>query len=237
MPRVHRLLFTIQDAIKKKGLGYVIKKGVYVWLYVLYFKLLGGKKSFMFQGKTYNYFHDIINNTWSNERSVEIPIVMEVVNKNEGKKILEVGNVLSNYFSIPHDRVDKYEVDERVINQDIVDYKSDEKYDLIVSISTLEHVGWDETPRDDTKIPRAIENLKSLVKPGGLIVITLPLGYNEALNKLFKEGTIRFPKQHYLKRMSKANEWKEVSWQDVENSKFGVPYTGANGLVVGFIQM
>ena len=235
MPQAHRLLFTIKDAIKKKGLGYVIKKGIYVWLFMVYFKLLGGKKSFSFQGNNYNYFHDVINNTWSNERSIEIPIMMEIVNKNKDKKILEVGNVLSNYFSIPHDVVDKYEVDEGVINQDIVDYNPAEKYDLIVSISTLEHVGWDETPRDDTKIPRAMENLRRLSKPGGLIAITLPIGYNSVLDKLLKEGKVSFPKQYYLKRISKANEWKEASWQEVENVKFGVPYTGANGLVVGFI--
>ena len=36
-----------------------------------------------------------------------------------------------------------------------------DKYDLIVTISTLEHVGWDEEPRDPSKVLRAIENLKS----------------------------------------------------------------------------
>ena len=43
-----------------------------------------------------------------------------------------------------------------MINQDVVDFKTNEKYDLIVSISTLEHVGWDEEPRDDKKISKAL---------------------------------------------------------------------------------
>jgi cyclopropane fatty-acyl-phospholipid synthase-like methyltransferase len=51
-----------------------------------------------------------------------------------------------------------------VINEDVVNFKSKKKYDLIVSISTLEHVGWDEKPM---KIPRAIENLKTLITPQG----------------------------------------------------------------------
>ena len=175
MPQIRRLLFTIQDAIKKKGLGYVIKKGSYVWMLMIYFKILGTKKSFLFRDSKYAYFHDVINNTRSNERSIEIPIVMAVVKKYTNKKILEVGNVLSNYFNFPHDVVDKYEIDKGVINQDIIDYTSLEKYDLILSISTLEHVGWDESPRDDEKIPKALKNLKSLLKSNGTMIVTLPI--------------------------------------------------------------
>ena len=40
-------------------------------------------------------------------------------------------------------------------------------YDLIISISTLEHIGWDEAPRDDTKILRALDNLMSLLSENG----------------------------------------------------------------------
>jgi len=235
LPTPRRLLFTIKDAAKKRGISYVIRKGAYVWLYVMYYKLFGRTSSFSFQGNTYHYFHDIINNTWMNERSVEIPIMMEIVQQYKGKKILEVGNVLSNYFDIDRDVLDKYERDDRIINQDIVDFNSNEKYDLIISISTLEHVGWDETPRDDTKIPRAIENLKRLVKSSGMIAITLPLGYNSVLDKLLKEGIVKFQKQYYLKRISKKNEWQEASWDEVQNVRFGSPYPGANGLVIGFI--
>jgi hypothetical protein len=42
-------------------------------------------------------------------------------------------------------------------------------------------------------IPRAIENLKTLISSrGGTIIITLPLGYNLALGKLLEEGVIEF---------------------------------------------
>jgi hypothetical protein len=49
------------------------------------------------------------------------------------------------------------------------------------------------------------------------IIITLPLGQNSALDKLLKEGAIRFSEQFYLKRISKGNEWKEASWEDVKD--------------------
>lgn len=233
MPQVRRLLFTIKDAIKKKGLGYVVKKGSYVWILMIYYKILGNKKSFLFQGNNYAYFHDVINNTRSNERSIEIPIVMEIVKKNKNKNILEVGNVLSNYFKFPHDVVDKYEIDEGVINQDIIDYISSEKYDLILSISTLEHVGWDEIPRDDEKIPKALKNLKSLLKFNGTMIVTLPFGYNQALDKHLNNGTIRFDEQYHLLR-TKNHSWQEASWDEIKQTKFDNPYSGANGITVGF---
>jgi len=233
VPQVRRLLFTIKDAIKKKGLGYVIKKGSYVWILMIYFKILGNKKSFLFRGINYAYFYDVINNTRSNERSIEIPIVMEIVKKNSNKKILEVGNVLSNYFNFPHDVVDKYEIDEGVINQDIIDYTSSEKYDLILSISTLEHVGWDESPRDDEKITKALKNLKSLLKSNGTMIVTLPFGYNQALDKHLNHGTIRFDEQYYLLR-TKNHSWQEASWDEIKKTKFDNPYSGANGITVGF---
>jgi hypothetical protein len=55
---------------------------------------------------------------------------------------------------------DKYEVSPGVINKDIVEFVPPQKYDLIVSISTLEHVGWNEQPREPTKLLRAIEHLR-----------------------------------------------------------------------------
>ena len=95
-----------------------------------------------------------------NERAIEVPIVWKIVSEYSEGRILEVGNVLSHYFSVCHDILDKYEKADGVINQDVVNFWAPNKYELIVSISTLEHVGWDESPRDPNKILRAIENLK-----------------------------------------------------------------------------
>jgi hypothetical protein len=232
MGRIHQLLATIKGASREKGASYVIKRGLSIWLYLIYYKGFCKGRSFTFRGKKYHYFYDIINNTWMNERSVEVAIAIDIVNKNRGKQILEVGNVLSNYYQVPHDIVDKYEKAPDVINQDVVDFKSDTKYDLIMSISTLEHVGWDEKPRDDDKIPKALENLRSLLKPqGGMMIVTLPLGYNEALNKHLNNGTIRFQEQYYLMRTG-SNSWQEASWDDVKAAQFGKPHIGANGLII-----
>ena len=191
---------------------------------------------FKFNGKTYNYFANEYNNTWRNERAVEIPIIWEIVKRNFNKNILEVGNVLSNYFTVNHDIVDKYEKVNAVINKDIVDFDNNKRYDLIISISTLEHVGWDERPRNPSKILRAIDNLKKIIVPKGKIVITLPIGQNYYLDDLIMKKKIDFSNMFYLKRISKGNKWKQVNRGKIKNLKYGSPFKAANGIIIGIIE-
>src|SRR3990172_4116095 len=107
-----------------------------------YYGKLGGSRTFVFRDKTYHYFYHTYNPTWRNERCVETPIIWSIVKRSKEANILEVGNVLSHYFDTNHDVLDKYERAPGVINEDVVEFKSNKRYDLIVSISTLEHVGW-----------------------------------------------------------------------------------------------
>lgn len=199
--KTQRFLLRGKEVSKERGVGYVVREGAkmpFLWLEFLFqycfFKLFKSQNTFEFQGNTYKYFAHLYGITYRNERTVEVPIIYRIMNKYRGKKILEVGNVLSHYFPVKYDILDKYEKADGVINQDVVDYSPAKKYDLIISISTLEHVGWDEKPRDPTKILRAIQNLKSILKPKGEIVITLPLGYNAEMDKLLKRGRIKFTK-------------------------------------------
>ena len=205
-------------------------------MYFLYYKLLrrGHEPTFVFRGQTYRYFSSFYLATYTNERAVEIPIVIDILCKNTDKRILEVGNVLSHYFNVDHTIVDKYEISEGVKNLDIVDFKPHSRYDIIVSISTIEHIGWDEYPRDDMKIVRALENLRALLNPGGRMIITIPLGYNNVLDKLLRDGVIKFTEQYYMKKISRANKWKQVqSMESVMGTKYGYPFTAANALIIG----
>ncbi len=202
-----------------------------------HYKTFKSNKKFKINGRIYKYFYHIYNATWKTERTVEIPIIYEIVKRYYKKNILEVGNVLSNYFSVDHDVIDKYEDSARIIKQDVIGYYAHKKYDLIVSISTLEHIGWNETPQKPERILKAIEHLKGLITPNGKIVITLPIGWNHYLDKILDIGKIKFSKQIYLKQISKSNKWKEVKWHEIRNSKYGIPvYKSASGLVIGFIE-
>ncbi len=205
-------------------------------IYYPHYKIFKSRRTFVFRGKKYNYFIHYYNRTYQNERTVEIPIIWEIVKEyyEKGLKILEVGNVLSHYFPVNHDILDKYEKGKGIINLDVVEYNPSVKYDLIVSISTIEHVGYDEKPRDPTKVLKAIENLRNLLKPNGKLIVTIPCGYNPYLDKLIKERKLRFTEMYCLKRISK-NEWIEVKCNDLNNVKYNYPYPNANGIIIGII--
>ncbi|MFC1562392.1 hypothetical protein ACFL4Q_05295 [candidate division KSB1 bacterium] len=158
---------------------------------------------------------------------------MKVYREFIGKKILEIGNVLRHYFPCDHTVIDKFEKAPGVRNIDIIDLNTSEKYDLIVSISTLEHVGYDEDQKNHNKISRAIDILKKCKSDTGTLIITLPLGYNADLDSMIKNNELNIHNLFFLKRISRNNIWVETVYKDIENCKYGTPFPYANGLVVG----
>ena len=175
------------------------------------------RATFTFKGKRYRYFYHGYNHTWVNERTIEIPLVKELLDNTKGD-VLEIGNVMNYYYPFSHDVVDKYEKGKGILNEDVVDFKIHKKYHAIVSISTMEHVGWDEKVRDATKIPRSLEHLKKHLTPKGKIFLTIPLGYNPYLDRLIAEGN-SFDEAYFFKR-GLFGSWKQVSYTQVK----GTPY-------------
>jgi hypothetical protein len=191
---------------------------------------------FDFRGESYRYFWHRYNATWRNERAVEIPIARGFLAGISPHKVLEIGNVLSHYSPVAHEIVDKYERAEGIRNEDVCDFKSDKKYGLILSLSTLEHVGWDEEPKDESKCLRAFENLQSLLALEGRLVVTIPLGYNPSLDRMIDEGRISFSKRVYLKREPHRNIWREVSTEDVRQPHYDRQTPAAHELLVGIME-
>lgn len=203
-----------------------------VTLQYYYYKLFKSSRKFQFKEEKYNYFYHRHNTTYKNERTIEIPIINRFVEEHSPKNILEIGNVLSHYFNVKHDVIDKYEIFNGVINQDVADFQLSKKYSLIISISTLEHVGWDEEPRDPQKIFLALKNLKDHLVPGGKLVVTIPLGQNPFLDKYLETGKIKFSENHYFKKISNENQWKEIEPNFPEN-KHGSCFSGTNTVFIG----
>lgn len=183
--------------------------------------------------RRFDYFLHRYNSTWRNERTIEVPLAWDLIQRAKGKRILEVGNVMSHYFDYEHDTLDKYEAAPGVMNQDVVEFKPTAPYDLIVSISTLEHVGWDETPRDPNKIPAAVAAMTSWLAPGGLLFVTLPVGYNPVLDAHLAAGRVRFQEQFYFTRTTGDNQWRGAAWDDLIGAKYGVPFEGSCHMLFG----
>ncbi|HEY8945866.1 MAG TPA: methyltransferase domain-containing protein [Polyangiaceae bacterium] len=197
-------------------------------------KRRNASKTFLVGGKPYHYFVHHYNSTWRNERAVEVPLAAELLTSAApGARCLEVGNVLNYYLREPRTVVDKYEPSRGVINQDILEFGAPGSFDVIVSISTLEHVGWDENPREPGKVIRALNHMKALLAPGGHCLVTFPLGYNSELDDLVFASKLEFRKIHYLKRLNLENDWLEVERDAVRSVAYGSPFQHANAIFVG----
>jgi SAM-dependent methyltransferase len=185
-------------------------------------------RTFGFQGALYPYFAHHYNETWRNERAVEVPLARAQLRG----EVLEVGNVLAHYDPHVHTVIDLYEPAPDVLNVDVVDYVTDRRFDTIVAISTLEHVGFDEATPDPGKPRRAVEHLAGLLAPGGTLWVSVPLGYNPAINELMAPGAGVFDRVAYLQRVSADNRWQEASWAQVEGSVYGQPFLAGNAIAV-----
>jgi len=195
----------------------LLKDFIYKFIYFI-FKLLR-PKHFFFNGKKIQYENSFYNTSFFNERTVEIPMIKEIISSYKRNNFLEIGNVLQHY-NYPESRVivDKYEVSQNVINEDIETYSTQTKFNLIVSISTLEHVGLDEGEMvtDKDKLQRCILNISNnLLDKEGVLIVTLPVNYNENVDKFIRENTI-FQEKFFMKKDSLLlNTWKKVSFDDL----------------------
>ena len=184
----------------------LVKKAI-KFLKAEYYILFQPQKTFVFDGVEYKYFYHKYNYTPLNERCVEIPIVMRKLDEylDAKKQVFEIGNVMQNYHKREWEILDKFEKEDNVINKDIVNYKTDKRYDLIICVSTIEHIGFDDNLKDDDRISSAILNMKNMLKKDGELIITFPLGYNPNADKLVEKDW--FDKITLMRKVK--NKWKE----------------------------
>ena len=225
-------LSKIKFSIKRFGLLHLITKPIRTILAPLIINF-SKKDSFIFNGKHYNYFYHRYNITWANERFVEVPIFKEMIDNEKGT-ILEVGNVLSHYYPPSWVIIDKFEKSKGVINQDIINFKPGNKFDLIITISTLEHVGYDDNSgNSEEKIIASVENLKNnCLKRKGKLVITVPIGYNPFMDRIIRENKLKLAKESFMKKIN-GKTWKEVSKEEAMKCSYGKPFLYANALMIG----
>ncbi len=218
--------------IKRFGAGEVLMKPLRLAFAPVIIPLLA-KRTFEFQGRRFDCFYHRYNMTWAGERCVEIPIARRYLEQYRDGNVLEVGNVLSHYALARHDVLDKFEKGPGVINQDILEYRPGKLYDLILSISTFEHIGFDDESQEPSgqKIKTAIATCRKLLKPEGKLVLTLPVGYNPDLDELIRTGGLDSTREFYLRRTQRL-QWEETGQTEALRHRFKSPYPYANALVI-----
>lgn len=226
-----------QPWLTKRSAYLRLRRWTYLQLAYLLWMFRHRGETFVFEGKPYEYFWHPYNGTWQNERCVELAVTAAEYARarSAGKRILEVGHVLSHYGFSGHAVVDKYERSIGVINQDVLDFRppDGQRYDFIVSISTLEHVGLDENPAQSQKFWSAIDNLRRYcLASGGKMVVTLPLGYNSEIDSALAFGKPIFARQFFLQQIAARSKWEQRGWAELEVN-YDHAFGKANAVLIG----
>ncbi len=196
---------------------------------------------FDFDGRSLPYCYDAFNHAWGTERTVEVPIALDLLSRADPQRTLEVGNVLSHYAPVRHAVLDKFETGPGVLNEDVVEHAPARRLDLVVSVSTFEHIGWDEVPREREKLPKALRRIRSWLTDRGEAWITVPVGYNRWLDALIGRGELGAERSLFLRRLSFDNRWVSCPYEAVASARYGgpidrvvdrPPFPRANGLGV-----
>jgi septal ring factor EnvC (AmiA/AmiB activator) len=227
------------------------------------------KKTFDFKSKKLYYNRIQYNNP--SERAVEVPIGFDFLAANieESARVLEVGNVLSCYENtlskeigiISREIVDKFEKGLGIDNQDLMELNPPDKYNLIVCISTVEHIGQEVDPtggygehtdsRDREAPLKAIVKIYDLLAVNGKALITVPFGTltdgrwyiqfsGQYLALLYNKYGI--PKEavstSFLKLIDRDPSgpvnmlWEESQGLEVSNCEYSYPFITANAIAV-----
>ena len=189
------------------------------------------RAGFAFKGRTYRFLVAEYNQTWCNERQVELPVALQALRRAAGPRILEVGNVLTHYSRIRHRVVDKYEKHPAARNEDFLEH-AEGPYDLIVSVSTFEHIGWDEPDHDATKFVTALHHARQLLAPGGRLLVTVPLGYNPAVDAFVQQPAPGFTAGFLRRTGPGPGQWEEASTVRPSNHPYGVGCANASAVAV-----
>lgn len=222
----------IKNYIKQYGLKITLIKAIrdlypIIPLY-LYHKIYD--RYFKYEGCRIKYFirlARIINS----ERIVEIPLTIKLIQKTKFDSCLEIGDTVSKYFTFPHDIIDKYERRHNIIQADAYSYNFPVKYDLIISISTIEHIGKDEDKVFPEKAVLTLKRLMQQLNTHGLLFVTVPINYNEELDTFIRSNPSEL-NICFLARISFTNMWRQVSKETAFQHTYNYSYFHANSIAI-----
>jgi len=199
------LLDKAKRVYKNQGPSKVIK---YFFEYL--YHNLELRHNIVYRDKKYKVYRNWKNkmSPWRGEREAELPVFEDIIKSYQGKKILEVGNVMNNYYpSFGQTVVDKYEIAPGVINEDAVTFKGQNKYDLIISISTLEHIGWEESNGKLENVMKAIKNLRSQLTDDGVLIFSFDWTANYYLRNQITNDKLKFDYCSFLVKQKVGSDY------------------------------
>jgi SAM-dependent methyltransferase len=193
------------------------------------------RKPFVFRGTTFEHFDHDYNRASHNMRSVEVPLIRRYL-ADKRRRILEIGNVLSHYQETTWTVVDIREKGPRVRNVDVMKFEPEKPFDLIISISTLEHIGHGKYAQHTNAVPfkAIVDHIRSMLAPDGTFVATVPLSYNERLDEAIRNDATGADCVWYMRQANKQNEWEQCTKEEALAAPYGHWSTGMALLQCGW---
>lgn len=183
-----------------------------------------------FEGRKLEYVVEPYNLTCVSERGLELGIIQGLLPKDA--RVLEIGNVWGHYRDRDFKVVDKYEIAPGVDNSDVVNLPEDEKFDFIFSVSTFEHIGWDEDPRQPEKLENALAKIPRLLADSGRAIVTVPSGWNSWLDERLKAGDLPVDSVTWFRRDGLFCNWKPADAEECAGMPYGGRHQAANAVAV-----
>lgn len=189
------------------------------------------------------YLRHVYNRASQNMRTVEVPIIQQfVAGAGRGARILEIGNVLSHYMTISWPVVDLAEQGPGILNADVMAWRPERPFDLIVSISTLEHIGFGQyRGRVEVDPAAVIARLRGWLASDGALVATIPTQYNPRWDAALREGKTGADRLYAMRRIISreislrrpggGSFWEECSVAEALDAPRGI-WSGGMVLVV-----
>lgn len=163
--------------------------------------------TFQFLDKDYTYCDVKYNNSRLNERAIEVPLGLSLLEQYRGN-CLEIGAVLPYYSDIEHTVIDLLDGHEMTTNANILTWFSKRKFKAAIAISTLEHVGDGYV---DTLI--AIECILAYLEPNAPYLFTIPHGFNAELDSAIREKLAKVDNYYQFNKVDfKKHYWKQVGF-------------------------
>ena len=153
----------------------------------------------------FNYLVHTYNHPRVNERAVEVPVAVKMLK--ELPKAIEVGAVTPHYLFCQHEVIDLYEEYPGVINAEVLTYQPrSSSYDLVLSISTLEHL------ENEEAFLLALDRMKSWLSKEGFLFYTLPFGQPGCswVDKLTLSGSLPGEQIRFDKVKPESHLWQMV---------------------------
>lgn len=196
------------------------------------------RHTFFHRGIELPYLYHSYNYASHNMRSVEVPIVCYYLAlmraQNPNARVLEFGNVLEHYMVRDWPVLDIKEKRQGIINADVMAWEPPQRYDLIMSISTIEHVGFGAYAEYTASVLpcQVVSRLKSWLTPDGVLIATVPAGYNKQLDHEIIMGKLGIDYNWFMRRINDANEWGDCTLQEWAVMPFNGKWKWGSGMVI-----